>query len=331
MKTLDGFKWYPQSNSIMACLKSCLDYLGADLSLAWLYGGTGHAFVINIDPRLDPADATAWDYTMLYELIPNIGFRVRYMFYDKNQAEAIYPAKQREAWDFVRAAIDRGSPCYGWMLHPYIPDFFLITGYEAEGETPGYYFDGYEKGGPVPWQKLGDMGVNVLQVYAVERCAPASDATVLKDALAAAVQRSAAPDGWTVAPDQVSGPASFDLWENAATSGEARRNDHAFIAAVWHENRSMAAAFLQEARQRLAGKLSPACDAALEEAQTHYIQVRDALEKVCLLTPMNPDPAAWNDPQTIQSEETAALLHQAGIAEKQAVRCLGEALSCWEE
>ncbi len=63
--------------------------------------------------------------------------------------------------------------------------------------------------------------------------------------------------------------------------------------------------------------------------ETVYAQVRDALEAACRLAPM--DPANWNDPQTIRSEETAALLHQAGIAEKQALYCLEGALMQWQE
>jgi hypothetical protein len=32
----------------LGCIKGCLEYLGSDISRAWLFGGTSHAFVINV-------------------------------------------------------------------------------------------------------------------------------------------------------------------------------------------------------------------------------------------------------------------------------------------
>lgn len=48
MKARGNCRWVPRWVSHMGCLKGCLDYLGIGISEAWLYGGTGHAFVINL-------------------------------------------------------------------------------------------------------------------------------------------------------------------------------------------------------------------------------------------------------------------------------------------
>ena len=43
MKKLENCQWKPRWVSHLGCIKGCLDYLGIDLSDAWLYGATGHS------------------------------------------------------------------------------------------------------------------------------------------------------------------------------------------------------------------------------------------------------------------------------------------------
>lgn len=48
MKTLEHLRWKRHYVSHLGCIKGCLNYLGMEISDAWLFGGTGHAFIINI-------------------------------------------------------------------------------------------------------------------------------------------------------------------------------------------------------------------------------------------------------------------------------------------
>ena len=48
MKELANLRWSPKWVSHLGCVKGCLDFLGTKMSDAWLFGGTGHAFIINI-------------------------------------------------------------------------------------------------------------------------------------------------------------------------------------------------------------------------------------------------------------------------------------------
>jgi hypothetical protein len=41
MKQLRNLRWAPRWVSHLGCVKGCLDYLGLDISDAWLFGGTG--------------------------------------------------------------------------------------------------------------------------------------------------------------------------------------------------------------------------------------------------------------------------------------------------
>jgi hypothetical protein len=257
----------------------------------------------------------AWRKT-LYELAPNLGFRVTGFSVSKAAAGDSFPARQREAYDLVRAAIDRGIPCYADRVY-WDPDYALITGYD----DVGYYYDahGHGTGGPTPWQKLGTEDIEVLDVWRVELCEGKPDDQVVRSALEAVLQRGATPNGWVLSEGHVSGPWAYDLWADELSSGRALRDSHAYNAIFWHEYREMAVGFLEEAKRRLPGR----CDAAFEEAIAHYRVVRDQLAAVCKLTPEREN-ANWSE--TLRSTEAAELIRQAGAAERQGLVALAKIL-----
>ncbi|MHC4431695.1 MAG: hypothetical protein ACYTBS_07640, partial [Planctomycetota bacterium] len=151
-KQLEDLRWVPRWASHVGCIKGCLNYLDIDVSDAWLFGATGHAFLLNISPGLCPSGPTDWDTSRFLSLGSNIGYVVETVDeYCPRQARDLLKAQER-AWAHVRGAIDRGHPCYGWELD--IPEYAVIYGYD---ET-GYYISGPESDtgkGPMPWQDLG--------------------------------------------------------------------------------------------------------------------------------------------------------------------------------
>ncbi len=322
MKTLEGLQWHNRINAQMGCVQGALEFLKIDRSPAWLYGGTGYAFVINISKTADESCPTAWNNQMVYDLAPNIGIKITGFSIRQQIAGERFPAKQREAGELIRASIDRGLPCYGWEVQPWMPEFGVITGYDEAG----YYYSSYETGGPVKWEEYGNHDVKVVAAYSVEPCAPAPDRKVLKDVLEAVVQHASTPLGWHGVEDEeiyTTGPTAFDVWADSLESGEAKRDGTSYNALVWHECRAQAVDFLQEARQRLAGEISPACDRALADAAAAYAQVRDALKELSLLVPMNME--IWDGSTPLQSPQAAKFVRSAGAAEHRALDCIQEA------
>ena len=110
-KRLENLKWKPMWVSHLGCIKGCLDYLKIDISDAWLFGGTGHAFVINIHEVVCPSGPTAWRTDMLFTLGKNLGFAAEGVFGIKSEPD--FAEKQKLAWEKIRGAIDEGVPCYG--------------------------------------------------------------------------------------------------------------------------------------------------------------------------------------------------------------------------
>ena len=134
MKMLENCRWSMAWVSHLGCIKGCLDFLGIEIGNAWLYGGTGHAFVINLHKEVCPSGPTAWNTTKLFELGRNLGYKLDSVFASKGQAN--FAEMQKRAWEHTQSAIDQGIPCYSWELE--IPEFYVVYGYD----DAGYYFSG---------------------------------------------------------------------------------------------------------------------------------------------------------------------------------------------
>ena len=261
MKRLENLRWVPRWVSHLGCIKGCLDYLGLDVSDAWLFGATGHAFVINVHEVVCPSGPTAWDTEMLFKLGKNIGYEADGVFGMRTAGDLA--EKQKQAWEHVKAAIDQGLPCYGWELD--IPEYYVVYGYD----DTGFYFSGPgcdEGKGPKPWQELGDTEISVLEMCSVKPGQTADDVQAVKEALTSALEHATSPAKW-IFPKYKAGLAGYDTWIRALESGTADGFGMAYNAAVWGECRGYAVLFLQEAKERLEGRVVALLDEAIDQYQ----------------------------------------------------------------
>jgi hypothetical protein len=270
MTMLDGLTWKPKWVSHLGCLKGCLDYLNVDVSDPWLFGASGHAFVINIHEEVCPSGPTAWHTGRMIELCQNVGCRIDIISAHSSQPD--FADKQAEAWRVVRDAIGSGVPCYGWELD--IPEFYVIYGCD----DAGYYFRGPlcdDGKGPKPWQELGTSEIGWLSVFMVKPAEPKADAAAVKEALEFALDHAGDSSKWTF-PKYTTGPASYDTWIAALKEGKAIGFGVAYNAAVWAECRGYAVEFLREAKGSLGADLHPLFDKAVER----YAEVARNLKAV---------------------------------------------------
>ncbi|NIV38401.1 MAG: hypothetical protein GWN58_55975 [Anaerolineae bacterium] len=279
MKELENLRWDPSWVSHLGCIKGCLDYLGVNITKGWLYGGTGHAFVINMHDEVCPSGPTAWKSEMLFDLAANLGYFVQGVFGSKHAGDLA--ELQERAWAFAREAIDQGLPCYGWELE--IPEYYVVRGYD----DAGYYFSGPgcdEGKGPKPWGELGDTGIGMVEIYRVSPREvaedPAASAVTVREALSAALEHARNLETW-ILPGYRSGLAGYEAWIRAVESGSAIRMGMWYNAAVWEECRRYGVEFLEEAKQRLDDGLG----SLLDEAIVHYRAVAGQLKAVTELYP----------------------------------------------
>ncbi|MFH1570591.1 MAG: hypothetical protein ABIL09_21555, partial [Gemmatimonadota bacterium] len=310
---LPGLEFPKWAITELGCTYACLAHQGVEISRAWLYGGTARAFLINIHEDVDVEAVTAFDRQRLLDLSPNLGFRVEGFKVGKEEAGDGYRERQREAWTFARSRVSMGIPCYGWELKPPYGDYWLITGFD----DVGYYYAGWEVGGPTPWEKLGDQFIPVLDVRSVVPCESASDEAVVREAFRAALWHAENPREWTVDGDAHVGPDAFEAWAASLEEGRALLNHHAYNASAWHETREMAVAFLEEAKGRL-GRAD--LDPLFDEAIVHYGAVRDHLATVVAKYPVPHE--GWEERALVQDGEMAEVLRQAGQAERRGLAVL---------
>ena len=340
MKKLENCQWHPRWVSHLGCIKGCLDYLGVDISEPWLYGGTGHAFVINLHEGVCASGPTAWKTVKLFELGKNLGYRLDGVFGFKQQDD--FAEVQRRAWEHARQVIDQGRPCYGWELE--IPEFYLVYGYDdgaddyvvgaddyvvgandyvvgADDNVAGYYYSGPgcdEGKGPKPWQELGETGIGVLELYSVWPGEAADDAATVKQALSFALEHAANPEEW-IFEGYRAGLEGFDNWILALQGGKASDMGVRYNAGVWLECRENAVGFLEEAKERLAG----GADSLFDEAVAHYTVVSENLDKVAEAYPWSFE-ASPDDVLPIDDDSRAAVeaLQAAKAAEAAGLQAL---------
>jgi hypothetical protein len=315
MVKLQELQWSPKWVSHLGCIKGCTDCLGLDISDAWLYGATGHAFVINVHTELCPSGPTAWKTEKLFELGPNAGYKIDGIFGFKGGPD--FPDVQKKAWEHAKQALDQGFPCYGWELE--IPEFYVVYGYDEREEAPaGYYYRGpgcKEGKGPKPWQELGDTGIGVLELYSLRPGQPADDGTTVKQALTFALEHAANPKE-EISDDYRAGLKGYDNWIAALAEGKASDMGTRYNTGVWLECRQYAAGFLQEAQTRLAGRAGD----LLGEAQNHYRIVAESLRQVAELYP-------WSHEADDRSRAAVEALQAARAAEAAALETLPKIIS----
>jgi hypothetical protein len=316
VKQLDNLHWQQRWVSHLGCIQGCLRYLGYSVTDAWLYGATGHAFLLNIHEVVCPSGPTAWHEDRFLELGQNVGYRVERVA-GPREGESL-PGAQQRAWDLVRASIDEGRPCYGWELD--IPEYAVIYGYDERG----YYYSGplaREGRGPVPWQKLGSSEIGVVSVASLKAVEPAEDVVAVTEGLAYALEQARAGNRWTM-PRYCMGPGGYDLWISALEQGRALAVGVAYNAAVWAECRRFAAAFLKEAHARLGQRAAGPLSAAVE----HYDVVSASLEAVAQHYPFSPGLGERPLPQDDRSRAAIELLRQARDAETAGLEALAVAV-----
>ncbi len=316
MKQLENLRWSPSWITHLGCVKGCLDWLDIDLSDGWLHGGTGHAFIINMHEVVCPSGPTAWKSMKLLELGANLGYKQKALFGFKGEGNL--PELQEKAWNFVQREIDAEHPCYGWELR--WPEFYVVYGYD----DVGYYYSGAgcdEGAGPKPWQELGDTGIGVVEMYSIRPGEAVRPSIAVRAALEFALEFAEGSDDYML-PKYHAGLDGFDHWIRAVEEATASRLGMGYNAVVWHECRTHAAAFLEEAGERI--ELAPS--RLFDDALAHYREVARILGKVVELYPMK----QVDDDVRIESDEriakAAANLKCARDAEAAGLETLAELL-----
>jgi hypothetical protein len=282
-KSLDGYNFKSLWTTHIGCIKGAVDYLDLGISLPWIFGGTGHAFVMNIHEELCPSGPTAWRFQMLFELAPNLGYKTDGLVAFRNEKGSVeWEDAPEAAWDHIRKSIDANIPVYAWEMK--IPEFYCVHGYD----DVGYYYNGClaEDGeGPKPWGELGQTQIGYIEVCSVHPVKPAPPEKAVKVAFEKVLWFAKNPEGF-VFPKYASGLKAYDYWMKFLDGTVEYQEGHAhgigYNAEVWTECRRFAVDFLYEAKDKVGQHAD-----LFDEAIGHYTEVRENLNCIAGIYPFH--------------------------------------------
>ena len=298
----------PFDTSLMGVCAGALAYHGRHHSPAMVFGGSGHAFVINVHEELCPSSPYVWRMDGMYRLLGNLGLQLRPIAFAGGTlaaagADAERVAKQRaDIEQRVRALLDAGAPCGMVNL-----DNQLIRGHDANGLLLCQPWPGHEVTTPArlsfgSWEELGDE-VHAM-FFSLEAGAAADPITIVRDSLAYAVDLCAKP-GDHEQPRYGIGPHAYANWAAAAAEHGASHGGW-WNARVWSECRRQAAAYFEEIGRTLGGAVGePAVALAAD-----YAALADGLQRL--------------GDKEVPAAEKSQLATELGAREAKAVAQVGE-------
>ena len=265
---LNGLKQPPFQTTLMGVVKGALDYYGIKTTDAWAFGGSGHAFLINVHKELCPSGPYCWKDDWMVPLLRNLGLEMTdFGFFHKGTP----PAERAALEQRVKGLLDEGVACAFVNM-----EYQLINGFDDKALRLARPWDCGEALTPPTltygsWKELGDE-VHVT-FFSLRKVAPQDEAKTIRDSLRAAIELFRSPAKYTMEGYGM-GPGAYDNWA-AATPGQMASHGNWWNATVWAECRKMAGAYFAE----IAAKRS---DIAAEAGQlsTAYGEIGGLLEKI---------------------------------------------------
>jgi len=300
---LDGLRQPPNATTLMGVLIGVLRYHGAEASDAAAYGGSGHAFLVNVHEQLCPSGPYVWKHDWFQPLVRNLGVERTDLGFFGPEPVGDERATVEAA---LRAALDNGRPCALVNLENQ-----LICGYDDARFLLAQ-----------PWDCTPDITPETLtfgtwsefgsechaSFYTFDQCERADDRVIARDALRAAVELFRDPEKHSVRGYR-HGAGAYDNWL-AAIEEHGRSHGNWWNATVWAECREMAGAWFEELAGTVPGIAGPARElaAAYRDLSTVLTRVADKDLPPAKKLPLVAEAKALEDSAVATVEELLARL-----------------------
>jgi len=304
MKKLESLRQPPFNTCLVGVVKGALDYFGSDKSASAAFGGSGHAFLMNIHEQLCPSGPYCWKYDEFYPLVRNLGLEVIELGFCHNGST---PEERAAIERKVREHLDQGQPCGMGNM-----DNQLIYGYDDKQllaiqpwgtacctTPPGLTFG--------TWAEFGKEVHATF--WAFEKAPAADESKVVRDSLLYALDlfenpRSHSPELYAT------GPAAYDNWVKAVEAGHGASHGSWWNGVVWSECRAMAGAWFEEL-----GNKHDHVSAQTRKLGSAYKEIAARLEKVS-----NKD---------MDAGEKVRVVREAKALEQEAIGNIGKLLAAF--
>lgn len=237
------------NTTLMGVLRGVADHLDLPHSDATLYGGSGHAFLINIHQQLCPSGPYCWKRERYIELAAGLGIEIA----DRGFFSNASPADERAAVEAVlRERLDAGELCSLLNMENQ-----LITGYDASGFDLSQPWEMPARLSFGSWAEFGDE-IHV-SFFTYRRTEPQSSRQIAEAALRCALDMLVRPQEFS-GGDYAAGLRAYDNWIAAVEAGHGASHGNWWNATVWAECRARAADYLAEVGRELPELADPATE-----------------------------------------------------------------------
>ncbi|MCW4026945.1 MAG: hypothetical protein NWE76_05640 [Candidatus Bathyarchaeota archaeon] len=247
-KIVPNLKMHPFNTTLMGVLKGVSDYFKIPLSAAWLFGGSGHAFLINIHEELCPSGPYVWNYETFFSLAGNLGIEMKDLgfFHPKSTRDEI---KQIE--ETLKKTIDDHVPCSLLNLENQ-----LISGYNDQHFVVQQPWSGVDFPPKTltfrTWEELGDEFH--ISFFSFAQTEKTDKLTVIKDSLKYAVDLFRNPSKYRHEHYYI-GLEAYETWIKAVEAGQGPSHGNWWNGTVWWECREMASEYFSEIASEFKGEI----------------------------------------------------------------------------
>jgi hypothetical protein len=297
----------PFNASLMGVLKGVFDYYDIKITNGMAYGGSGHAFLINIHEVVCPSGPYCWKYNKFFELTKNLGVEIIDLgFFDKNNT-----IEDRNKVELkLREHLDAGIPGLAQNMENQIvlgyddTKFLLAQPWNPVCEvTPPTLTYG-------TWKEFGNEIHTTFLAF--RKVQPKDEATIIKESLRYAVDLFKNPDNYSFEKYAI-GTGAYDNWIKALQDEKAHEHGTWWNAMVWAECRKMAGEYFEE----ISDKHMDETSRIARELRALYKEISGLFFKI--------------SNKEMKAEDKIPLLKQAKEKEETAVKKIEEFLGVFEK
>jgi hypothetical protein len=266
---LANLKMPPFNTTLMGVVKGALACYGSDLSPAMAFGGSGHAFLINIHEDVCPSGPYVWKNDRFQTMLRNLGLETVFLGFFHSGST---PAERAAVEQKLRDNLAQGLPCSLCNLENQ-----LICGHD---EQRFFTAQPWPKNPDYPPKTLtfgtwAEFGSECHVSFFSFKKLPAQDRSIIiRDSLSYALDLFQNPRKYSCERYGI-GPEAYDNWLKAVETGKANPHGNWWNATVWSECRGMAAAFFAEIAEDFPDNAS-----VLRSLSAAYKEISDGLARV---------------------------------------------------
>jgi len=256
------------NTTLMGVVKAVLDFYHIDSSEAWAFGGSGHAFLINIHEQICPSGPYCWNYDGFRKLLRNLGLEMSDLGFFHGESTP----EERAAVELkLKQSLDAGIPCSLVNM-----EHQVISGYDDKAFFTAQPWGDCCGGFPPAtltfgtWPEFKDE--THVNFFTFRKLAPADDRTTVRQSLGYALDLFQHPEKHSFEHYGI-GPNAYDNWARAAVEHGSSHGNW-WNGTVWSECRAMASGYFAEIGQKF-----PAGAGQAQELSKAYREIADLLSR----------------------------------------------------